>query len=245
MAKTILITGGTGKIGKHFVNHFLSKGMSVVFTSRNDENIKKLIDNRPNIYGIKVDLEREDAVKIILDYLKEKNLKVNYLINNARNLDALKVENDGSITDENWIREYKIDVVIPYKLSFELAKTGHLEKIINISSMYGMNAFNPHLYDGEFKPLLQYGCAKAALIHLTKCMAVMFAPKNISVNCVTYGGVEGRVDEDFKKRYAQLCPEGRMMKEEEAVGAVDFLISENSQYIKGQNIIADGGWSIW
>ena len=74
---------------------------------------------------------------------------------------------------------------------------------------------------------------------------MQFAPQKIAVNCVTYGGVEGRVDEAFKKRYAALCPMERMMRDDETVGAVDFLLSEKAAYITGQNIVVDGGWSIW
>ena len=78
-----------------------------------------------------------------------------------------------------------------------------------------------------------------------KCLAVQFAPEKIAVNCVTYGGVEGRVDEGFKKRYAALCPMERMMKDDETVGSVDFLLSDKAVYITGQNIVVDGGWGIW
>ena len=245
MTNTILITGGTGKVGKQLVEHFYKNNYTIVFTSRTQENIDKLINKRKNIYGIKVDLELENAVDTILKFLNQKELSINYLINNARSLDALKVEDDGTILDEYWHREYQIDVVLSYKLSLALSKIDKLKKIINISSVYGISSFNPHLYEGEFKPLLQYACAKSALIQLTKCLAVLFAEKNIAVNCVTYGGIEGRVNQSFKNRYAELCPQKRMMKEEEVIGAVDFLINENSKYITGQNIIVDGGWTIW
>jgi NAD(P)-dependent dehydrogenase (short-subunit alcohol dehydrogenase family) len=149
------------------------------------------------------------------------------------------------IKKENWLNEYNLDVAVSYELSMILAKKMPLEKIINISSIYGVSAFNPYLYDGEFRPPLQYACAKAALIQLTKCMAVMFANKDIQVNCVSFGGIEGRVDKEFAIRYARLCPQGRMMKENEVVGVVDFLISSNSAYITGQNIVVDGGWTLW
>jgi hypothetical protein len=167
------------------------------------------------------------------------------LVNNARDLAALGVEDDGTVPGANWLAEYRIDVVLPYQLTLALAKKGTLRKVVNVSSMYGMNSFNPHLYEGPFRPPLQYACAKAALIHLTKCLAVQFAPQKIAVNCVTYGGVEGRVDDGFKKRYAALCPMERMMKDDETVGSVDFLLSEKAAYITGQNIVVDGGWSIW
>ena len=243
MSKTILITGGTGKVGQQLLNYFSKKGMTVVFTSRSEEKIKALSSEK--IIGIKVDFQDNDAVDIIIKTLRKQGLKINYLINNARDLDALKVENDGKILQENWHKEYQIDVVIPYNLTIELAKLESLEKVVNISSMYGVSAFNPNLYEGEFKPTLQYACAKAALIQLTKCLAVLFKDKNISVNCISYGGIDGRVDESFRNRYAKLCPQGRMMKEEETIGAVEFLLSENSTYINGQNLIVDGGWTIW
>lgn len=245
MNDAILITGGTGKIGSRLVEHFHSLGRTVVFTSRSDANIAKTIAGRERLYGIKVDFTRESAAKEVVAALDRLVLDVSALVNNARDLAALGVEDDGTVPGANWLAEYRIDVVLPYQLTLALAKKGTLRKVVNVSSMYGMNAFNPHLYEGPFRPPLQYACAKAALIHLTKCLAVQFAPQKLAVNCVTYGGVEGRVDEDFKKRYAALCPMERMMKDDETVGSVDFLLSDKAAYITGQNIVVDGGWSIW
>ena len=245
MMNAILITGGTGKIGSKLVEHFHLLGRTVVFTSRSDENIAKTVAGREGIFGIKVDFRDERAVETIVSALDENGVEVSALVNNARDLAALGVEEDGSVSADNWLAEYRIDVVLPYQLTLALAKRGGLKKVVNVSSMYGMNSFNPHLYEGPFRPPLQYACAKAALIHLTKCLAVQFAPQKIAVNCVTYGGVEGRVDESFKKRYAALCPMGRMMTDDETVGSVDFLLSDKAAYITGQNIVVDGGWGIW
>ena len=206
MSDAILITGGTGKIGSKLVEHFHAQGRTVVFTSRSDENIAKTIAGRERLHGIKVDFTRESAAEEVVAALDRLGLGVSALVNNARDLAALGVEDDGTVPGANWLAEYRIDVVLPYQLTLALAKKGTLRKVVNVSSMYGMNAFNPHLYEGPFRPPLQYACAKAALIHLTKCLAVQFAPQKIAVNCVTYGGVEGRVDDGFKKRYASLCP---------------------------------------
>ena len=241
----VLITGGTGKIGSKLVEHFHTLGRTVVFTSRSDENIARTIAGRERLLGIRVDFRDKSAVDTIVSALRESGTSVSALVNNARDLAALGLDEDGTVPDDNWMAEYRIDVVLPYRLSIALAGEGGLSKIVNVSSMYGMNAFNPHLYEGPFRPALQYACAKAALIHLTKCLAVQFAPRKIAVNCVTYGGVEGRVDEGFKKRYATLCPAGRMMTDDETVGAVDFLLSDKSSYITGQNIVVDGGFSVW
>lgn len=245
MTKTILLTGGTGKVGKALLQHFSSNKFNVIFTSRSLDKIKSLEEEFPNSKGISVDFYDKNCVDKIIEVLSNKNIEVDFLINNARNLESLKVEDDGFIKPESWLNEYNIDVVVPYELTFKLAKLGSLKKVINISSIYGLNSFNPNLYDGDFKPSIQYATAKAGLIQLTKCLAVYLADQKIQVNCISYGGIEGRVDENFKERYAKLCPEKRMMSDNEAVGAVEFLISDNSTYITGQNIIVDGGWSIW
>ena len=245
MKEAVLITGGTGKIGSRLVEHFHAQGRTVVFTSRSDENIAKTVAGREGIFGIKVDFRDGQAVETICSAFDRLGVGVAALVNNARDLAALGVEEDGSVPADNWLAEYRIDVVLPYQLTLALAKRGGLRKVVNVSSMYGMNSFNPHLYEGPFRPPLQYACAKAALIHLTKCLAVQFAPEKIAVNCVTYGGVEGRVDEGFKKRYAALCPMERMMRDDETVGSVDFLLSDKAAYITGQNIVVDGGWGIW
>ena len=243
--EVILITGGTGKIGSCFVRHFHAKGDVVIYTGRTEDELQELQSLGDGVCGIAVDFHKGNPVEAIVSVLEKHNLKVTALVNAARDLSTLAVGEDGEISKENWLGEYDVDVVFPYQLTRALAKTHPLKTVVNISSMYGMNSFNPHLYAGEFHPVLQYACAKAALIHLTKCLAVCLADKKIMVNCITYGGVEGRVDDAFKSRYANLCPLGRMMKPEEAVPALDFLIHGNSQYMTGQNIIVDGGWSAW
>lgn len=244
MNQAILITGGTGKIGSRLVEHFAALGRNVVFTSRSAENIARTEAGRAHVKGVRVDFRDASAVDTILAALDRDGISVAALVNNARDLDALGVGPDGRVANDDWLAEYRIDVVLPYELTFALAKRGTLKRVVNVSSMYGMNSFNPHLYEGPFRPPLQYACAKAALIHLTKCLAVQFAP-GVQVNCVTYGGVEGRVDDGFRARYAKLCPMERMMTDDETVGSVDFLLSDAAVYVTGQNLVVDGGWSIW
>ena len=121
-----------------------------------------------------------------------------------------------------------------------------LESVVNIGSQYGVVAPNLNLYSEPIKDSpLHYGVAKAALGHLTKELAVRLAPQGIRVNCVAFGGVEGRVGDDFKKRYAELCPMGRMLNEADLAGPVDLLLSPSSSAITGHTLIVDGGWSIW
>ena len=121
-----------------------------------------------------------------------------------------------------------------------------LAKVINIGSQYGLVAVNPHLYsDLSSQSPIHYGVAKAALVHLTKELSVRLASKQIYVNCVAYGGVEGRVNVDFQERYASLCPIGRMLNEDDLNGPIEFLLSDSSSGMTGHTLTVDGGWTLW
>jgi len=251
--KTILITGGTGKLGTQFVKHFLAQGYTVVVTSRHPKHLTELSNKtvksqneRNRLLGITVDLERISAAQEIYEFLHKKKVYLEVLINNARNKDYVTMSNSGP-SRSHWLGEIFLDVVVPYELSMALTtKFPMLKNIINISSMYGVVAPNPKLYHNPTQESpIHYSVAKAALIHLTKELAVRLASKGVRVNCISYGGVEGRVPDDFKKRYAQFCPSGKMLKDKEVVGAADFLVSDASVGMTGHNLVVDGGWSVW
>ena len=250
--RTILITGGTGKIGHTLIDHFLSIGDSIVTTFRTDESMARLrarysyADKR--LIGIKADLTSRNAIKMVLTKLESQNIFCDCLINNARNLSYLNLEEGGLVSRENFANEYLLDVIVPYELTMALAsqKNSQMRRIINIGSMYGAVAANPNLYvDSNMYSPLHYGVAKAALVHLTKELAVRLANKDIQVNCIAFGGLEGRVNEAFKRRYAQLCPMGRMLRDDEVVGPVDMLLSDKCSGMTGHTLVVDGGWSIW
>ena len=112
--------------------------------------------------------------------------------------------------------------------------------------MYGVVAPNKNLYlDGYNKSSINYGVAKSAQIHLTKELSVRYSDLNIRVNCISFGGFEGRVDKTFLKNYAKMCPLGRMLDKSESFGPVWFLSSDLSNGTTGHNLIVDGGWSVW
>ena len=149
---------------------------------------------------------------------------------------------------DSFVGEFDLDFVVPYELTMCLSRSANhkLQTVVNIGSMYGEVAPNPALYEGSLdRSPVQYGVSKAALHHLTRELAVRLAPQHIRVNCVAYGGVEGRVDEAFLARYAQLVPSRRMLKDPEIIGPVEFLLEESSSSVNGHVLVADGGWSVW
>ena len=248
---TIVITGGSGRIGSVLVRHFLDKGWGVVATANSEASLERMatdyIDCRA-IYPIRCDLRAPDGVAALVADIQQRGLKPYALVNNARSLDTLKIEPDGTITRDRFVDEYIIDVVAPYELTSALARmqSGVLRKIVNIGSQYGVVAANAGLYEDHTRQSsLHYSVAKAALVHLTREMAVRLAPDNIQVNCISFGGIEGRADDAFKERYAALCPQGSMLKERDIAAHVDYLVSADSNGLTGHNLIVDGGWTLW
>lgn len=251
-ARTILITGGSGKLGKAMINYFLAAGDRVLTTCRTIESqdeLSKEYKSFGEVFNvIKVDLTEDNSIATLLDQLELLNIQPNCLVNNARSQKFLSIGQDGLVLRRNFISEYLLDVVIPYELTMALVhqKNRQIQKVVNIGSQYGTVAANPSLYTDPVKQSpLHYGVAKAALVHLTKELAVRLASKEIQVNCIAFGGVEGRVDKAFKERYAKLCPMGRMLRDDEVVGPVDMLLSDKCSGITGHVLAVDGGWSIW
>lgn len=250
--RTILITGGSGKFGRTLVSYFLSVGDRVITTCRSDESLEKLITEYLS-YGdrfvcFKADFTENDAVALLRKQLDALDIHPDCLVNNARSISFLKIGEDGLVTRENFANEYLLDVIVPYELTMAMVaqEDSKIRRVVNIGSMYGTVAANPNLYTDPIKQSpLHYGVAKAALGHLTKEMAVRLANKGIQVNCVAFGGVEGRVDKEFKQRYAKLCPMGRMLRDDEVVGPVDMLLSDKCSGITGHILAVDGGWGIW
>ena len=246
--KTILITGGTGLVATVQVRHFLSKGHRVVVTYRDDAKLKAA-----NFSGDLVPVQVQDllapgAVPSLVDELERRGCLPDCLVNNACDGRWHRMDSDGHVPEECFVNHYRINVVVPYELSWQLVNRpgSRLRKIVNVSSMYGIVPHNPQLYlHPETETPLQYSVAKAALIHLTKDLAIRFRDKGVMVNAVSYGGVEGRVDEAFKRRFEPLTPLRRMMKPEETIPAVEFLVEEESGYMTGQNIVVDGGRTVW
>ncbi len=110
-----------------------------------------------------------------------------------------------------------------------------LSFLISNDSVYGENNHKP----------IDYSISKHGLIGLTKYFAVYYAKNNIRVNSISPSGVENDQNEDFVEKYSMLAPIGRMITSEEIEGAVEFLVTDKSSFITGQNIILDGGKSLW
>ncbi|UCG54270.1 MAG: SDR family oxidoreductase [Dehalococcoidia bacterium] len=120
--------------------------------------------------------------------------------------------------------------------------------IVNIASIYGIvGSINALYKDVDFDMPPIYAAAKGGIIAHSRDIATKYAKYGVRVNCVSPGGVydESRHPPQFEKAYSERTPMGRMATPEDIAWPVAFLASDAAQYITGQNIIVDGGWTAW
>lgn len=253
--RTVLLTGANGKFGRQFTNYLLRHGHRVVAVTQTDESFRSLElecteveRGTGELVGIATNLNATGSSAYIREILQHRKYSVDCLINAARSIDFLKTASNGVVSRDDFMNEYLMDVIVPYELGMELAlATGSaLVQIINIGSQYGTVAAHLPLYDDPLtQSPIQYSVAKAALVHLTRELAIRLAARNIQVNCISYGGVEGRVADAFKSRYASLSPIGRMLLDEDVIAPLQMLFATPSMAVTGHTLHADGGWSLW
>jgi NAD(P)-dependent dehydrogenase (short-subunit alcohol dehydrogenase family) len=117
--------------------------------------------------------------------------------------------------------------------------------IINISSIYGAMAPKFEIYDNtEMTMPVEYAAIKSGMLHLTKYMAKYFKGKNIRVNAISPGGILNNQPSEFLSKYNQNCSTKGMLDAKDLNGTLIFLLSDMSNYINGQNIVVDDGFTL-
>ena len=117
--------------------------------------------------------------------------------------------------------------------------------LIHISSIQGISAPKFEHYEGtSMCSPIEYSAIKSGIISITKYLSKYYKNKNLRINCISPGGVYSNQPEKFLKNYNKSCNSKGMLNAEDINGTILFLISKNSHYINGQNIVIDDGWSL-
>ena len=116
--------------------------------------------------------------------------------------------------------------------------------ILNIASIYGVVGNDFTVYEGtNLNSAAAYSAIKGGVINFSRYLASYCGKYNIRVNCVSPGGIFDYQHPKFVKNYEQKVPLKRMGRPDDIAPAVSFLLSDEAQYITGQNLIVDGGWT--
>ena len=246
--KVALITGGTGWLGPSMAAGLAELGATVIVTSRTQDRAEDCARKLPapggaRHHGIVLDQVGEDAAVGFARAVDAAGV-VDILINNACGLLAKDLTN---VTKDEFSGQL-VNVAGIFDLSRLLrdhvVERGVPGNVIMLSSIYGMVASYPEIYEGFFANPVSYQAVKAALIQMTRHLAVYWAKDGVRVNCLTPGTFPNpKIPDSVIQGINARCPLGRIGAPHELKGALAYLAADASSYMTGQNLIVDGGWT--
>ncbi len=246
--RVALVTGGGGRLGRAFATALGTAGADVVVTGRDAERLAgtaAALGERA-AGTVVADLAAPGGVDTLFDAFEREHARLDILVNNAGIAARAPF---GELTAEILHELYAVDVVAPLlaaQRAAALMPDGG--KIVNIGSIYGAVGVDSRLYEGapDMVPASPaYVACKGALVALTRDLAVHLAPREIQVNLLSPGGIEAGQPESFQERYAARTPAGRMGRPPDVGGTLVWLCAAASDYVTGQNILVDGGFTAW
>ena len=234
--KNILITGASGGIGNELVKKFVSLGGNVLGSGTNSEKLDKIKKQYPNIKVKKFDIAEHLRIEEFIDDVSLELGGLDILINNAgTNADNLSLR----MKEEEWKKVIDINLTATFLLSKHAIKKmlkSKFGRIVNITSVVG--------HTGNLGQS-NYSASKAGIIGMSKSLAIEYAKKNITVNCVSPGFIISdmtmNIAEKVKLYLTSRIPMGKLGTGEDVSNCVAFLSSEQASYVTGETIHVNGG----
>ncbi len=248
--KVAIITGGTSGIGKRTVELFASEGASVVIAARREKEGLELAESLgPKVSFRRTDVSSEEDVKAMIDHALKKFGRLDCLFNNAGC--PAPVGGIEGIPLEGYEKAISVllgGVLLGMKHAAPVMRSQGSGSIINNGSVAGARA--------GYSSSMVYSAAKAAVIHLTRCVAMELGESNVRVNSLSPGGIATgifgkalglspeeaeRSAEPVKRSLAQWQPIPRAGLPEDIAWAAVFLASDESSFVNGHDLVVDGG----
>lgn len=252
--KVVVITGGAGLIGKEFVKAVVENNGIAIIADINEKYAFEVKDSLSsslktnNIDVVILDITSKKSLADCINYLDNKYGRIDALVNNAypRNKNYGKYFFD--VEYEDFVENLGLNLGGYFTTSQQFAKYFKKQgygNIINISSIYGVVAPKFEVYDNTPMTMpVEYSAIKSGLIHLTKYMSKYFKGMNIKVNALSPGGIFDSQPEAFLNKYKDVCLNKGMLDKSDLKGTLIYLLSDMSQYVNGQNIIVDDGFTL-
>lgn len=244
--QTAIVTGASSGLGVCFAETLAERGVNLVIAARRYEKLAKVAEDLADDFNVKVipvqtDVSQEDQVINMVKTAVEKFGSVEILVNNA-GIGALSPSVDMPLEEWKQVLDVNLTGV------FLCARTAAREmikkkygKIVNIASIYGAV--------GDIFPTASYYASKGAVINLTRALAIEWAPYKINVNSIAPGFFPSEMtasvfqDEKAMQHILSRTPLGRTGDPLDLKAALTYLSSPASDYVTGQTIFVDGGWT--
>ncbi len=234
--KKILVTGATGGIGKAIVKKFISLEGNVLATGTKLENLEILKKEFPSLNILKFDISDHDKIEEFIENTTSQLQGIDVLVNNAgKNMDNLSLR----MKLDEWKKIIDINLTSTFLLSKHAIKNmlkNKYGRIVNITSIVG--------HTGNLGQS-NYSASKAGIIGMSKSLAIEYAKKNITINCVSPGFIQSKMTdnivENIKTMLTSRIPMSKLGTGDDVANTVAFLASDAASYITGETIHVNGG----
>lgn len=252
--KNIIVVGGAGLLGQAFCKAIAAQGGNVVVAdidpARTEQAVAQVraAAGAGTVEGDTVDITSKESLQALIRRCSERFGRIDAVVNNAypRN------KNYGRRLEQVEYADFCENVNLHlggYFLSTQQFAEHFREQgggaVVNISSIYGMVAPRFEVYEGTPMTMpVEYAAIKAALQHLSVYFMRYYKGHPIRFNCLVPGGILDKQPQAFLDAYRQYSQTKGMLSPEDLCGALVFLLSDLSQYVNGQNLVVDDGWSV-
>ena len=234
--KKILVTGSTGGIGNALVKKFISLEGEVLATGTKNDKLNNLKKEFPKINILKFDISEHSKIDEFIENASSQLTGIDILIINAGiNIDNLSLR----MKDEEWKKVIDINLSSTFflcKYAIKKMLKNKYGRIVNITSVVG--------HTGNLGQS-NYAASKAGIIGMTKSLAIEYAKKNITINCVSPGFIQTnmteKIVENIKAALTSRIPMSKLGTGEDVANTVAFLASDSASYITGETIHVNGG----
>ena len=234
--KNVLITGASGGIGGELVKKFVSLEANVLGSGTKAEKLDQIKKKYPNIKVKRFDISEHSRIEEFIDNVSLELGGLDILINNAgANADNLSLR----MKVEEWKKVIDVNLTSTFLLSKYAIKKmlkNKFGRVVNVTSVVG--------HTGNLGQS-NYAASKAGIIGMSKSLAIEYAKKNITVNCVSPGFIVSdmtmNIAEKVKLYLTSRIPMGKLGTGEDVSNCVAFLSSEQASYVTGETVHVNGG----
>ena len=202
--------------------------------------------NTDKVSFVQVDITSKDSLQSAIHSLQSQYGRIDAVVNNAYPRNAQYGRRFEDVEYSDFCDNLGLNLgglfLTSQQFAKQFQKQGH-GNIINIASVYGVIAPKFEIYANTNMTMpVEYAAIKSSVIHLTAYMAKLFKGQQIRVNCISPGGILDQQPRSFLDAYKANSLNKGMLDASDLTGTLVFLLSENSQYINGQNIVVDDGF---
>ena len=244
--KNIIIVGGCGEIGSSFALFLSELGHNVIIADKHQTKSKLIV--KKNVKFIKCDVTKDNEINNLINSSKKKFEIIDAVIYCAyprsKGWGTRFASLKRKYLKEDLNNHLGSTIIFSQKIIrfFQKQKYGNL---IHLSSIQGIGAPKFEHYEGtNMTTPIEYSAMKAGIINITKYLAKLYKKDFIRVNCISPGGIFDNQDKKFLNKYKKSCGTKGMLNPEDLNSTIEYLISDQSKYLTGQNIVIDDGWSL-